>query len=166
MEFPRKYIPELTENSIALEFQITDWYIPENDKSKIKDKYSEEVELYSILIYGTTERGETVSVLIEDYEPYFYVKCPKEWDNISDKEYNNRISKLNDKLLNEKCEAVWDGKKYLKKIIAKKYEEHFNNLTVVKKKDFWGFTNDRLFNYIKVSVKSLALYNSLKYYFS
>jgi DNA polymerase delta subunit 1 len=166
MEFPRRYIPELTDNSLGLEFQITDWYIPENDKSKIKDNYSEEVELYSILIYGTTEKGETISVLIDDYEPYFYVKGPKEWDNISDKEYNNCVSKLNNKLLNEKCEAVWKGKKYLKKIIAKKYEQHFNNLTVVKKKDFWGFTNDRLFNYIKVSVKSLALYNSLKYYFN
>jgi DNA polymerase elongation subunit (family B) len=42
---------------------------------------------------------------------------------------------------------------------------HFSNISVVERKDFWGFTNNKLFRFIKVSVKSLKLYNNLKYYF-
>ena len=165
MEFPRKTIPDLSDNSNQLVFQITDWYIPESDKSRPKKNYDEEQDLYTILLYGNTENCETVSVNIVDYKPYSYVKPPSDWEDISDKEFTKRLAKLNTILQNEKYDAEWQGKKYQRKIIAKQYLEHFEDLTFVKKKEFWGFTNDRLFRYIKVSVLSLALFNSLKYYF-
>jgi DNA polymerase delta subunit 1 len=165
MEFPRKGVPELLDNSEPLIFQITDWYIPENDRSRQKNKYDEEQDLYTMLIYGTTDNGETVSVNIVDYEPYFYVKAPIEWDDLSYSQYKKRVDKLNIELKNEKYEAKFKDKTYTQKIIPKQYEDHFNDLTIVKKNEFWGFTNNKLFNYIKVSVKSLALFNKLKYYF-
>ena len=165
MSFPRKDVNELENSNIKLEFQITDWYIPENDKMKIKKSYDEEQDLYSIMIYGCTEKGETISVNIKDYEPYFYVKAPEDWDNLTKKEYKNKVNKLNIKILNEKYEAKYGNKTYTTKILPRQFETHFNNLSVVEKKEFWGFTNDKIFNYIKVSVKSLGLYNKLKYYF-
>jgi len=165
MEFPRKAVPELLDNTIPIKFQITDWYIPESDRTRPKNRYDEEQDLYTMLIYGTTENSETVSVNIVDYEPYFYVKAPIEWDNLSDIQYQKRIDRLNIQLMNEKYEAKWKDKTYTQKIIPKQYENHFNNLSIEKKKEFWGFTNNKLFNYIKVSVKSLGLFNKLKYYF-
>ena len=36
MEFPRKDIDELENNEKTLKLQITDWYIPESDKSRPK----------------------------------------------------------------------------------------------------------------------------------
>ena len=166
MEFPRKDIDELENNEKTLKLQITDWYIPENDKSRPKKNYDEEQDLYTMLIYGTDENNITYSINIIEYEPYFYVKGPESWDDYSDIKYQEKVNQLNFTLLNEKYESQWNGKKYKKNIISNHLKDHFNNLSVVKKKEFWGFTNDRVFNYIKVSVKSLALFNQLKYYFS
>ena len=165
MDFPRKNVPEFSDTNIEVKFQITDWYIPENDKSKMKKSYDEEQDLYSILIYGIDENGSTISVNITDYEPYFYVKGPAEWDDLSYNNYKKKIDDLNITMINDKYTAVWKDKQYQKNIISKQFKDHFNGLSIVNKKEFWGFTNDRLFNYIKVSVKSLGLFNSLKYYF-
>lgn len=166
MEFPRKDIDELENNEKTIKLQITDWYIPESDKSRPRKNYDEEQDLYTMLIYGTDENNITYSINVIEYEPYFFVKAPEHWDDYSDKKYQEKVNELNFTLLNEKYESQWNGKKYKKNIISNHFKQHFNNLSVVKKKEFWGFTNERIFNYIKVSVKSLALFNQLKYYFS
>ena len=159
MEFPRKDIDELLNNEKILKLQITDWYIPENDKSRPRKNYDEEQDLYTMLIYGTDENNITYSINVIEYEPYFYVKAPESWDDYSDQKYQEKVNELNFTLLNEKYESQWNDKKYKKNIIPNHFKEHFNNLSVVKKKEFWGFTNDKIFNYIKVSVKSLELFN-------
>jgi hypothetical protein len=82
MEFPRKDIDELENNEKTLKLQITDWYIPENDKSRPKKNYDEEQDLYTMLIYGTDENNITYSINVIEYEPYFYVKGPESWMNI------------------------------------------------------------------------------------
>lgn len=165
MEFPRKEIDDLIDNSEEIQLQITDWYIPENDKMREKKSYTEEQDKYTMLIYGTTSSGITVSVNVTDYEPYFYVKGPDSWDNLSKKQYENKVNELNIKLLEDKYKCIWNKKEYYKKIIPDYLKDHFNNLTFCRKKEFWGFTNEKLFNYIKVKTKSLALFNGLKYYF-
>ena len=162
MEFPRK---EAIQLEGPLKFQITDWYIPEADKSREKN-FDEEIETYSILVYGICENGANVSVKITDYEPYFYVKAPDSWDDISYNEYCKRVDNLNIILLENKYQCISKaGNKYYRKIIPDQHIPNFNTLSVVKRKEFWGFTNNKDFNYIKVSVKSLFLYNALKYYF-
>ena len=166
MDFPRKDIDELENNDKTIKLQITDWYISESDKTKPKKNYDEEQDLYTILIYGTDEDNITYSVNIIEYEPYFYVKAPESWDILSNSKYAQKVNELNNTLLNEKYESQWNGKKYKKNIIPNHLKCHFNSLSVVKKKEFWGFTNEKIFNYIKVSVKSLALFNQLKYYFT
>ena len=165
--FPRKEFEELTDNSNPIEFQIIDWYIPETDK-----KERDENEKYCINVYGTDSNNITYNLRVDEYEPYFYVKPPSDWNGITDKEFSKKKDELNIRLLEEKYESSFrdpDTKritKYNKRIIADKYLPHFNGLSVEKKKDFWGFTNNKIFRFIKVSTKSLYLYNQLKYYFN
>jgi DNA polymerase delta subunit 1 len=168
MDFPRKEAEELSNSSI-LEFQITDWFVPETDKNR---EPNEDPELYSILMYGTTSEGNTVCAKIVKFEPWFYVKPPESWNSLSDAGFDSKLQILYTTMMNEKYECFFKNKdtgltnKYNKKIIPNDYEGHFNGLSMIKKKDFWGFTNNTVFRYIKVSVKSLALYNNLKYYFN
>lgn len=168
MDFPRKESPELDVEK-ALKFQIVDWYIPENDRNRPKPETPEEAELYTMIVYGSTEDGITVSARISGYEPYFYVKPPESWEEFSDSRFNIEVSKLKNIIKEEKYLCIFrrDGRetKYNKKIIANGYETHLNDVKVVKKKDFWGFTNNIDFRFIKISVKSLMMYNNLKYYF-
>ena len=95
MEFPRKDIDELENNEKILKLQITDWYIPESDKSRPKKNYDEEQDLYTMLIYGTDENNITYSINVIEYEPYFYVKGPEYWDDYSDKKYQEKVNELN-----------------------------------------------------------------------
>ena len=166
--FPRNEIPDLIDNTKIIEMQITDWFIPESDK--VKDR-PENPDDYSILIYGTNNENITICVKIIEYEPYFYIKPHDSWNALTDKEFKKKVDELNVKLLEDKYEVNWKdpetkrNTKYNKKIISKEYEKHFNRLSIVKKKDFWGFTNNKIFRFIKISTKSLKLYNNLKYYF-
>jgi DNA polymerase elongation subunit (family B) len=160
MEFPRKEYPPLYPKQ-SLEFQITDWYIPEADKTREKD----EDEFYTIIVYGTMENGATVCAKVVNYIPYFYVKPPESWEKLNDADFRSRVEEHKQIMLKCTYEASFKNNTYSRKIIPKKIEKHLENVSVVEKKDFWGFTNNKTFRYIKVSVKSLQLYNSLKYYF-
>lgn len=165
MDFPRKE-PPILDTSEELCFQIIDWYMPENDKYREKP---EEPDLYSMNVYGTTQEGFTVCVNVKDYEPYFYVKPPAKWENLSDKQFMNEVYSLRATIEDGKYECIFkkNGKetKYQKKIIPNGYSDHLKDITVEKKKDFWGFTNGTDFRFIKVCVKSQTLFNNLKYYF-
>jgi len=165
MSFPRKEAPIL-DSSSELRFQILDWYIPESDRSREKQ---EEPELYSMMIYGATQDGQSVCVNVTGFEPYFYVKPPESWEKMSDKGFASKVASMETEMEEGyyKCIFRKDNHEtsYNKKIIPKALNDHFKGLQVVKKKEFWGFTNNKDFRYIKVSVKSLALYNNMKYYF-
>ena len=61
--------------------------------------------------------------------------CSGKFENdLSEKEYDNKVEKLQTTLLYEKYDAVWNGKKYSKKIIPKYLEEHFVKLEKIKTK--------------------------------
>ena len=66
MDKPRKDYEPLDNKPI--EFQITDIYIPENDRNKDKDFE----EIYSIILYGVCNNGATISTTVKCFKPFFY----------------------------------------------------------------------------------------------
>lgn len=167
-KLPRDELHELLDNSKPIEFQITDWFIPETDKNKEKLEIPDE---YVIKMYGTNEDNITICVNVIDYKPYFYIKPPIEWEALNDTDFRKKVIELNNIILEDKYECVYTDpntkikKNYMKKIVPFGYESHYKNIIVENKKDFWGFTNNKIFRFIKITVKSLYLYNNLKYYF-
>lgn len=160
MEFPRKEYPDLCPGQ-HLEFQITDWFIPEADRTAERDND----ELYTILMYGSCDNGATVCAKVIDYIPYFYIKPPVSWENLSDGKFNMKFENLKQAIISGSYQCTYNGNTYDRKIIPRNLEKHLKDITVIKKRDFWGFTNNKVFRFIKISFKSLKLYNSLKYYF-
>ena len=167
MEFPRKEAPALESDEI--QFQITDWYIPETDKKSKFLEEGQEPDDYQIVMYGTTQEGHTVSLRVEGYEPYFYVKPPEQWEGYSNKLFGMAVTRLESTIRDTSYSCIYnkDGieKKYNKKIVPYGYDSHLLKVEMVKRKDFWGFTNNKDFRFIKITTKSLALYNNLRYYF-
>jgi DNA polymerase delta subunit 1 len=118
-----------------LVFQVIDWKdcdiisneneedIDEEDNDKNKKKnYNKKLIIRG---YGVTENGNSICVHIEGFQPYFFFKIPQDWDNKKFNEFkNNVISLAND---NQKDGIVNSG--------------------IVQKKEFYGFTNNELFNY-------------------
>jgi DNA polymerase elongation subunit (family B) len=166
MEFPRKIHEPINNNEDVVEFQITDIYDPESDKANIQKDAN---DFYSLLIYGTSATGATYCVNVKSFIPYFYIKPPESWEGLGKNAFKAKLDELNETLLNGSYKSRFNNNgtwnEYNKKIIPRALETHFVSIKIVKKMDFWGFTNDKIFRYLKVSVKSLKLYNNLKYYF-
>ena len=166
MEFPRKLHEPINNYENDIVFQITDIYDPESDKVNVQKDAN---DFYSLLIYGTSAVGATYCVNVKNFIPYFYIKPPENWEGLNKNAFRAKLDELNDTIMNGSYKSrfnnngVWN--EYNKKIIPRYLETHFVNIKIVKKKDFWGFTNDKIFRFLKVSVKSLKLYNNLKYYF-
>jgi len=154
--FPRKEIDELKDNRKTLKFQITDFFIPESDKN-IKD--FDDYEFYSIYIYGTDDENITYCLKVINYKPYFYVKAPDSWNELNDKDM---LTKIKNKLSNEKYISKFNKET---NIIPFHLLKHLDKIEIVNKKDFWGFSNNKETRFIKISVKSLSLFDKLKYYF-
>jgi DNA polymerase elongation subunit (family B) len=166
MEFPRKIHEPINSCEDAVEFQITDIYDPESDKANVQKDAN---DFYSLLIYGTSAVGATYCAKVNNFVPYFYIKPPEKWEELGKNAFKAKVDELNEVLINNSYKCFFNNNgamsEYNKKIIPRALETHFVSMKVVRKKDFWGFTNDKIFRFLKISVKSLKLYNSLKYYF-
>ena len=158
-------IDDLTSTDKDITYQITDWFIPENDKIQYDFSSSEKTREYTINIYGKNKEGISICTNVIGFKPFFYLKPPETWEELSNSEFKLKVQQLQLKLLDEYYDYKFKGKLTRKKIISKMYEEHLCKLEIERKKDFWGFTNNKEFRYIKIVVKSLGLFNSLKYYF-
>lgn len=96
-----------------LVFQTISWYA--------KDVFNEEEKRleYVIKTFGMTKAGETVSVSIKNFKPYFFIKL----------ENGITIEDIERIVLNIKS----------------------TYLSIVNAKDFWGFSNDTRFQFVKLS---------------
>ena len=166
-EFPRAdEAPELEDD---LEFQVMDWFVPESDKSKQRrDREAgyPRAEIptlpapYEIFMFGVTADGFSVTVKVNDFVPYFFVKIPADWKQ-------SQVDALKNKMLEEETTVKKaNGDTYTTKTVKKTLQDHLVSMKLVKRKDVWGFTNFADFKFMKISVKSLRLYNDLKRYFS
>jgi DNA polymerase delta subunit 1 len=172
MEFPRKDNIRLENTLKPLRFQVYDWFVPEADKSVKKlqadarkrgepIQYPDEAPLYEIYMFGCTEEGHSVCAKVEDFIPYFYVRIP---DNIvkSVKSLQDFANEFYMYLVNEQYKDLRTGR--MRNIIYYKMQSHLVAVDIVHKKEFYGFTNNQDFAYLKISVKSLGLYNALRFF--
>jgi len=161
--FPRIEIDDLNPNqNKELIFQISDWFIPDNDKNK--EDY-ELCEKYSIYIYGTTENNITICSKVINFNPFFYIKPPQEWQDLSYRKFQEKVSEFKRELLEDSYENKFKGKSYKNRIINDNLKKYFEDVQIENKKDFWGFTNNKDFRFLKIIVSSMKLYNNIKYYF-
>lgn len=172
MEFPRKDNIVWGDTNKPLRFQIYDWYVPEADKSLKKQhaefrkkgipiEYPDEPAEYEIFMFGCTEDGHSVCAKATDFVPYFYVKIPERFTRVQP--MTGWVNNFHNYLLHSK---YYDNKyKYQRSIISYKYQSHLLGVDLVSKKEFYGFTNNADFYFMKISVKSLALFNNLRFFF-
>ena len=87
-----------------MKLQILDWdfvdIILDNDISNDLDSDEEDEEEYknssqfTIRIFGRTSEGESVSVLVTDFIPFFYIKVYDSWKKNSLDGLNSYINKF------------------------------------------------------------------------
>jgi len=161
--FPRNEIEELIDTKTEIIYQITDWFIPENDKNR---EDFENDNNFTIYIYGSNSKGITICSKVINFKPFFYVKPPISWNSLDIKKFNLKIKEFETRLREGSYESKFKGgKTFNKKIINDEYLSHFYKIEYVLKKDFWGFTNNENFRFLKIIVNSQYMFNNLKYFF-
>ena len=94
---------------------------------------------YQITIYGSTKDGESVSLTVTDFEPFFYLELPDDWTTRDIAVYQEFLLKA-----------------------LKQKEASLVRLTTEKHQSFWDFTNNRLFTFLKVQTRSKRLWTKLR----
>lgn len=123
---------------VSQSFQIVNWYttdieVDQSDDSDDGESHpnNEDKSKYVIKLFGVDENGSPISVSVMDFTPHFYVKVDKLW-SMSDR--NN-----------------------FKSVVIKKMGKYQNSLmdvVPIRKKDFWGFTNNEEFWFVRLRFKN------------
>jgi DNA polymerase delta subunit 1 len=126
----------------TIKFQVIDWY--SNDMQEViesdsddSDEYKKKKypnQYYTIRAYGVTEEGYSVCVHIRNFKPYFYLQVPDVWGSVELKVFVKELEKNVD----FRC----------------KKEVEYKRVRYINRKNLYGFTNNRLFKYIKIVTSS------------
>lgn len=116
-----------------LVFQITNWYTCDDNSE------DDDVAQYLVKVFGVTGEGRSVSANLTEFPPFFYVKCPY---------------KINDYQLRMVKEHV------VEKIYPPKLRNGLLDVKIMQKRDFWGFTNNTKFTFIRLSFKNVATFRA------
>jgi DNA polymerase elongation subunit (family B) len=120
-----------------LTFQITDWR--SNDINTGDD--DEPFYKYRIELYGRTKDDKTVYLQINNYTPYFFVEIPYGWRNSH-------------------------VKTFIKEITKKVYYKHrcaLKTYDIVNRHKFYGFTNFKTFNFVRLIFHSYAGFRKFRW---
>ena len=89
-------MPEMDKTVRLLDFNIYDEVV-EKDSSSDSDnnngeyKYKQDSKRFVIQMFGINEKGETFSLFVNDYKPFFYVKVDENWSIERKSEFLNHI---------------------------------------------------------------------------
>jgi DNA polymerase elongation subunit (family B) len=95
---------------------------------------------FIIQIFGVNEKGETCSIQVEDFKPFFYVMVNDDWSIA-----------MKDNFL-----------KHIKNKIGKYYENSITNCIIIKRKKLYGFDGAKEHKFIKFEFSSLLAFNKVK----
>ena len=159
------------------QFRLYDFKVT-NEKS-----YSEKGAPKELVIqmFGLNEKGETASILVKNFEPFFYVRVGNNWTQSTVKQFKEKIREhLARKDLEDKYVKWAKGK--LTNIYPRPDEDegkvqYINNniksyipytfkgiadLRMVKRHKLYGFDDKKLYNFVAILFKNTSAMNQVK----
>lgn len=135
-----------------IDFQVIEWwhsddiYDDDEDDEDYMDEDTPPKKKYTIRCFGSTDEGESVSCKILNFTPFYYIKVDDDFDKIkmlkmmSYIENSYSMKSFPDALQKKKC-------------------------TIVNKKDLVGFTNGRIFKFVRVVFNNYTAMQRSRYLF-
>jgi len=141
-------IPVTIDGTKSLSFQVIDWYSVDLDDD------NDEERTFLIKMFGVTEHGNSVSMNVYGFQPFFYITCTNKTCLSS---YHIQCLKNNILTLFEKQTASG----YLDDNLYSKIVNSFD-IIPVKKKSMWGFTNNETKQYLKFEFDNVTTMYKVK----
>lgn len=132
-------IPDKTKDKL---FRLYDYNVYDgiNDEKKEDfNKYKDNKE-FIIQAFGINKKGESASITITGFNPFFYVKVDNTWNE------------------QKKTEFIV----HLKLKMGNYYDESIIESKLIKKQKLYGFDNKKLHTFVKISFKNTMAYNKAK----
>jgi len=95
---------------------------------------------FVIQMFGINEIGESCSILIEDFKPFFYVKVGDEWAQYAKNSFLQ----------------------FIKKKLGKYYENSITDCKIIKRKKLYGFDGGKEHKFIMFQFTNLQAFNKAK----
>ena len=122
------------------DIKLIDFKVYDRPSEDETEKYKKCDLTFTIQMFGINELGETYSVKIEDFKPYFYVKVSNDW-------------------------TVSDKKSFVEMLRLKSgnyYEDSIIDSALVKKKKLYDFDGQSYHKFIVIRFKNLRCFNKVK----
>jgi DNA polymerase elongation subunit (family B) len=103
--------------------------VPKTDNSK-----------FVIQMFGINETGESCSILVEDFRPFFYVKVGDNWSQQTKEQF----------LI------------FIKKKLGKYYEKSISDCKIIKRKKLYGFDGGKEHKFVMFQFTNLQAFNKTK----
>jgi len=125
-------------------FKLFDFNIY-NDKSLDKDSDDETYSnkdngRFTIQMFGINEQGETASITVEEFQPFFYVKVSQNWGQTKKKAFHS----------------------HLKTKVGKYYEDAIVDCKLIERKKLYGFDAGKNHRFIEIKFANITVYNKVK----
>ena len=103
-------------------------------------KTSKDLNIFEIQIFGINEVGETYSVVIEGFSPFFYVMVNDTWDSKKQSEFLQHIQYK----------------------MGPYYKNTITECFLIKRRKLYGFDGEKEHKFIKLSFNSMSALNKAK----
>jgi DNA polymerase elongation subunit (family B) len=120
-------------------FRLLDFRVFDQKDDESEEDSVDTASRFMIQMFGINDAGDTASITVEDYEPFFYVKVSKDWDqntaNAFMKELKRRLWKHSDALL---------------------------SITIVDHHKLYGFSGGNKSRFVKLTFLNISAFNKIK----
>ena len=128
-------------------FRLYDFNIY-NKKDDAKEESSSDEETgaktdsnkFVIQMFGINETGESCSILVDDFKPFFYVKVGDEWTQYTKASFLQHITKK----------------------LGKYYENSISDCKIIKRKKLYGFDGGKEHKFVMFQFTNLQAFNKAK----
>jgi DNA polymerase elongation subunit (family B) len=119
-----------------------------NDKSLDKDsdedsndnRAKKDSSRFAIQMFGINEEGKKASIIVEEYQPFFYVRVDNNWGQTKKVAFYN----------------------HLKSKVGKYYEDAIIECKLIERKKLYGFDAGKKHRFIEIKFANVNIYNKVK----
>ena len=137
---PPKKIPMKFKLFKLYDFNVYDGYSKETDYDKSNDNPYKNNRKFVIQMFGINSSGQTGSILVEDFNPFFYIKVGDNWTDSTRTEFVGHI----------------------KKKMGNYYDDSIVESKLIKRQKLYGFDNHKLHNFVRISFTNNGAFNKAK----
>ena len=108
--------------------------------NKKEEDAEEEEQHFMIQVFGINQKGESCSIIVKNFKPFFYIKVDDDWS-----------TRTKDLFL-----------QYIKREIGPYYAKSIHDCKIIKRKKLYGFDDGKEYKFIVIQFNNMQCFNKVK----